>query len=258
MDLGIASTIRWWLGVDEEIERLQTKLNEQIAQSKTECDAKITEVSNRESQLAQSGDLANLAALLNITAEKLANLTDKVEPKHTPLLTAPFWNYTDVVAAKLKAGYNKDGQFGLAAMASAIEAQNVELVKFLCDVGVRVDRPLASQTDTDRYSPPTAFDYAIFLQSVAVVKQIAKCSSFVPSFNSNSASTYPNGMKRDMAPTIKFYSPILALLKDGVIASSFVTLRNGGDGLSDIDLVNTAMRIGHVDMIDTLHKQVRF
>ncbi len=177
MDLGIVKTIRWALGIDEELNQLRA----QLANARTECDSKIEvlqsslnsvgdrlveesailreefkETSNNLDAKIKSADTHhtenyltlrsqseqtdfNLERKLNATSAEVSDLKDIVTPQRTPLLTAPFWNYTDVVAAKLKATVNHDGKFGMKAMVAAAKQGYAELVELLFKVGVSVD-----------------------------------------------------------------------------------------------------------------------
>jgi ankyrin repeat protein len=127
MDLGIVKTIRWALGIDEELNQLRAQLD----QAKTECDAKIEAVKEENKQYA------DLERKLHATSAEVSDLKDIVAPQRAPLLTAPFWNYTDVVAAKLKPLIQSN--FGQGAMSLASLDNQPELITLFVKLGVKVD-----------------------------------------------------------------------------------------------------------------------
>lgn len=172
MDLGIVKTIRWVLGIDEELDQLRA----QLANARTECDSKIEvlqsslnsvgdrlveesailreefkETSNNLDAKIKSADTHhtenyltlrsqseqtdfNLERKLNATSAEVSDLKDIVAPQRAPLLTAPFWNYTDVVAAKLTV--NHDGKFGHGALDLAFQRWSSELIELLNKIGI--------------------------------------------------------------------------------------------------------------------------
>lgn len=147
MAFGIANTIRWFLGLDEELEKLMHDLKQakdsaaqEIASLRTELDKSKTECNTQVEQLKEANkkhisktenDFLAFHARLNVTSEQIANLTSIVQPSNVPLLTAPFWNYTEVVAAKLKSGAYKEGKFGYGALVHAYMYGSIELIELL-------------------------------------------------------------------------------------------------------------------------------
>jgi hypothetical protein len=103
------------------------QLRAQLDQAKTECDTKIEAVKEENKQYADQ---------LNAMLAEVSDLKDIVTPQRAPLLTAPFWKYTDAVAAKLKATVNHDGKFGHGALTLAFQHGGVELVELLNKVGI--------------------------------------------------------------------------------------------------------------------------
>jgi hypothetical protein len=126
MDLGIVKTIRWVLGIDEELDQLRA----QLTNAKTECDAKIEAVKEENKQYA------DLERKLNITSAEVSDLKDIVMPQRAPLLTAPFWNYTDAVAAKLKPLIQSN--FAQEAMNLASKDGQPELIELFVKLGIKV------------------------------------------------------------------------------------------------------------------------
>jgi len=170
MDLGIVQTIRWALGIDKELEQLRA----QFAKTTTEYNAKIealqsslndtkndhakeigilrdklektsddleTQAKNAETYLTLRTQLEHVSSdiekKLNTTSKEVLELKEIVIPKRVPLLTAPFWNYTEAVAIKLKPFINSN--FGRKAMNLASSDNQPELITLFVKLGIKID-----------------------------------------------------------------------------------------------------------------------
>jgi hypothetical protein len=177
MALGIVNAIKWFLGLDEELEKLrqafrQVKdntieeikiLKAKLEHANTECNNEIQKlqqtnqnhVSTQEQEIKKlQAQLLNiqeqnardhtaleqssikLSLKLNTTISTVDSLKSIVDPITVPLLTAPFWNYTERVVTKLKTTVNRDGRFGTQSMHLAVEKGQPQLIELLFKLGI--------------------------------------------------------------------------------------------------------------------------